>query len=103
MRIHELKVAALHFPALADGRKRFEYRANDRGFLVGDYLLLREINEFMIYTERWAIFQVEYILDDTWYSMPEKFVCMSLSDPLSAGLTNDGFEAYRPHILPFQQ
>lgn len=103
MRVHELKVAATHFPALSDGRKKFEYRANDRGFLVGDFLLLRELNEFMILTGLWLLFEVEYILDDTWYSMQKNHVIMSLSECLSSGPTADGFEAYRPHILSAQQ
>lgn len=103
MRIHELKVASVHFPALRSGQKRFEFRLDDRGFEVGDYLLLRELNEFMVLTGCWVLIGVNYILDDNWYSMPKKYVCMSLTDPLTSGETLDGYEAYRPHILPFQQ
>ena len=103
MRVHELKVATMHFPALRSGQKRFEFRLDDRGFEVGDYLLLRELNEFMVLTGCWVLVGVTYILTDSWYSMPKKYVCMSLTDPMASGETPDGFEAYRPHILPVQQ
>jgi ASC-1-like (ASCH) protein len=39
---HDLKVWPEYFAALIDGRKTFEARKNDRGFKVGDTLLLRE-------------------------------------------------------------
>lgn len=44
MRIHELKCWPEPFEALRDGRKRFELRRNDRGFDLGDRLLLEEWN-----------------------------------------------------------
>lgn len=39
---HDLKIWSRFFEAIQDGSKTFEIRKNDRGFLVGDQLLLRE-------------------------------------------------------------
>lgn len=40
--IHGLKILPEFFEAITSGRKRFEIRKNDRGFQIGDQLILRE-------------------------------------------------------------
>lgn len=40
---HELKILPEYFEAVVSGEKRFEVRKDDRGYEVGDALLLREI------------------------------------------------------------
>lgn len=40
--IHELKTWPADFQAIVEGRKTHEVRKNDRGFMVGDTLRLRE-------------------------------------------------------------
>jgi hypothetical protein len=42
MALHELKVWPQYYEALADGSKAFELRKDDRGFAIGDELILRE-------------------------------------------------------------
>ena len=42
MTTHELKVWPSYYEAIVRGEKRFEARQDDRGFQVGDVLLLRE-------------------------------------------------------------
>lgn len=39
---HELKVLPEYFNAISTGEKTFELRKDDRGFQVGDKLVLRE-------------------------------------------------------------
>lgn len=42
MKTHELKTWPDPYEAVFTGRKHFEYRKDDRGFQVGDLLLLRK-------------------------------------------------------------
>lgn len=42
MKIHELKILPEYFEKVLDGSKTFELRKDDRGFNVGDVLILRE-------------------------------------------------------------
>lgn len=42
MTTHDLKTWPAYFAAVERGHKTFEIRENDRGFAVGDILLLRE-------------------------------------------------------------
>jgi hypothetical protein len=47
---HELKCWPDSFEAIAGGFKAFELRKDDRGYRVGDYLLLREWNPTPVVT-----------------------------------------------------
>ncbi|MDU7365400.1 DUF3850 domain-containing protein [Clostridium sp.] len=42
MKIHELKIYPQYFSEVLSGNKTFELRKNDRGFEVGDVLILKE-------------------------------------------------------------
>lgn len=60
---HELKTWPEFFDAVWRGVKTFEVRKDDRGFAVGDMLLLREYDaEADTYSGRWLTTQVTYIL-----------------------------------------
>ena len=58
---HHLKVYPEYFCAIIDGTKPFEVRKDDRGFEVGDALILREWNDES-YTGRAVRSAVTYIL-----------------------------------------
>lgn len=42
MKTHELKILPQYFERVLDGTKTFEIRKDDRGFEVGDILILKE-------------------------------------------------------------
>jgi ParB family chromosome partitioning protein len=62
---HELKLSGMWFNDVAEGRKTFELRKNDRpsGFRVGDELLLAESNWVSgVVTGRSVLVVVDYVL-----------------------------------------
>lgn len=84
--IHELKTDPIVFQAVYDGLKRFEIRFDDRGFQVGDSLILREtrytgqeMKEGMPleYTGNTILFEVKYILRGPVYGLKEGWVILS--------------------------
>ena len=61
--VHELKTQEAYFKAIASGEKLFELRKNDRGFLVGHELLLREYNQYtQTYTGKTLRRKINYLL-----------------------------------------
>lgn len=78
-KIHELKTATAPFAAMREGKKRFEYRRDDRGFAVGDLLLLREWDEEDgAYTGRVILASVLYLLVGGVFCVPSGFCVMSI-------------------------
>ena len=88
---HELKCWPESFDAIRDGRKRFEWRRDDRGFAVGDVLVLKKWNPTTRYWFREESdvgnadypelrVCVTYILRGQ-FGVPEPFVVMGISDP----------------------
>jgi ASC-1-like (ASCH) protein len=62
--IHELKTLQPYFNELKAGNKTFELRKDDRGFKVGDFVLLKEYNaETKTYLGGELKFKITYILD----------------------------------------
>lgn len=96
MRRHVLKCWPSAYAAVADGRKRFEYRRNDRDFAVGDLLLLMEWDPSI---DGWGErsrgdelggmeVTVTYLLQGQ-FGVPDGFCVMGISDPVSR--TRDDF------------
>jgi hypothetical protein len=89
MPVHELKPDPVVFQAVADGRKKFEIRKNDRNFQVGDELWLKETvytGEAMLagypleYTGRVLAKTVTYLLQGPIYGLAEGWCIMSIED-----------------------
>ena len=59
---HVLKTWPEYFEAVASGAKTFELRFDDRGYQVGDHLVLREWSVTDGYTGRVVIKRVSYVL-----------------------------------------
>lgn len=81
MKTHELKIDDHFFKKVITGEKPFEIRKNDRGFQVGDVLLLREIEPTHSgtnepYTGRKKAVEVTYMTD---YAQKDGYVVMGIS------------------------
>jgi hypothetical protein len=82
-KVHSLKCASGAFDAIIDGRKRFEYRLNDREFHVGDTLELHEIVDAARFnlaglTGRTSRCRVTYIVRGQDYGVPLGYCVMSI-------------------------
>jgi len=65
MEQHELKTIQPYFDELVNGNKTFELRKNDRGFKIGDTLILREyLPKCNDYTLRSLNFVITHILEN---------------------------------------
>jgi len=64
---HLLKTVQPYFDDVADFKKTFEVRKNDRNFQVGDRLFLQEFIPPETHTGRELRAEIIYILDDSQY------------------------------------
>ena len=74
---HDLKILPEYFMAVALDKKTFEIRKNDRGYHVGDCLVLREWNG-QEFTGRNIVRYVSYILYDWQAGLKDGYCIMSL-------------------------
>lgn len=95
MVIHQIKCWTEYFDALIDGTKTFEVRKDDRGYQVGDTLLLQEwgtvpyllhadhltgVAERDDYTGRICIRRVTYVLRGRQFGIENGYVVMGLAE-----------------------
>ena len=88
MTIHRLKILPPYYEAVASGVKTFEVRRDDRGYQVGDTLVLREWNPEVkeigvewyapAYTGRELAREVTYILRGPAFGIEEGYVAMGV-------------------------
>lgn len=75
---HELKTIPSFFEEIWRGEKTFEFRKNDRGFTVGDGLILREWAQSSQYTGREIDVVVTSMLEGSvWPGIARGYVIMS--------------------------
>lgn len=64
MKIHELKTVAPYFHEVWAGDKTFELRRNDRGFEVGDFLILKHWKtDDSEYSGMWILAKITSVLE----------------------------------------
>lgn len=64
--VHELKTWEKYFQLMVSGEKTFELRKNDRGFVAGHELLLREYNPLaQTYTGQTLRQKITYVLENS--------------------------------------
>ncbi|EAE7802272.1 DUF3850 domain-containing protein [Listeria monocytogenes] len=72
-KLHELKTMSEYFVPVAEGRKTFEIRKNDRDFKIDDYLLLKEFKD--TYTGWVALVKVIYMTN---YEQKNDYVVLGI-------------------------
>jgi hypothetical protein len=76
--VHEIKTHPTYFDAVRRGDKTFEIRKNDRGYRVGDRLLLCEFDpEFNRFTGNTVEREVTYIVQGV-FGLPDDVCVMSI-------------------------
>lgn len=89
---HELKLNSDYYALVRDGYKRFELRKNDRDFMVGDTLYLREwVTPGHYYSSRPALLKtVSFILSHTEHSgLHDGYVILSLDASYNMGAASN--------------
>lgn len=80
-KVHFLKTWPEHYQAVLDGRKRFEWRKDDRGFTEGDVLVLQEYDpQREEYTGEALSVEVTHIVRGPIpaFALPEGYAMMSI-------------------------
>ena len=76
---HQIKTWPGEFEAVRTGRKCHEVRRNDRGYCVGDFLILKEWNPATEqYTGRAVLRRVTYLTPSCAWGLPKGICVMSL-------------------------
>jgi|GEM_PF-2364859 len=79
VKMHSLKIVPAYFDDVASGKKKFEIRKNDRDFLVGDLLNLREWNpEAERYTGRELTAKVTYKINGGQYGLDADYCVLGI-------------------------
>ena len=75
---HKLKTDYRVYSDVESGKKNFEIRYDDRGYTVGDYLQLKEVNTFAVPTGKQCSRKIIYMLRGKEWGLQEGFVILGL-------------------------
>lgn len=76
---HELKIFPIFFEAVERGEKTFEVRRNDRGFQVGDLVILKEWDPKRdVFTGRKTRRKISYLFEGGSFGVDPEFVVFSI-------------------------
>lgn len=76
--IHYLKTHSEVFNLMKSGKKTFDYRKNDRGFNVGDWVNLVDYNPDTKATGTSIDFEITYILYGGQFGIPDGYCILQL-------------------------
>ncbi len=76
-KIHEVKILPEYYTAVDKGIKTCELRKDDRGYNVGDLLMLREWQNG-VYTGRKKMFKITYILRDCGFGLQDGYAILCI-------------------------
>lgn len=76
--LHELKIWPSFFCAVKEGRKTYEIRKNDRGFMVGDSIRLNEYDLSHGYTGQSIDVKVTYLTEGGQWGLPDDICVMGI-------------------------
>lgn len=96
-REHQLKTWPEPFEAMLDGRKTFEFRFDDRAFMVEDILTCREWDPAkgpaLAPTGRWLRAKVTYVLHGGRFGLPVGYVVLGVRR-ISDGFAETGWPPF---------
>ena len=80
MKTHHLKCWLEPYAAVSKGDKRYEFRKNDRGFMLGDRLVLHEYDQSKgEMTGNFSTWYVTYITQGPAFGVPVGYCVMSIA------------------------
>lgn len=91
MTVHHLKIKPEYLEAVASGKKTFELRRDDRGFKVGDILMLIKLDDKGNETDQVTRVRVTYILKDCpQYGLKEGYAILGIAEESRISFKDDG-------------
>lgn len=90
--IHDLTTLERYYDAIADGRKTFEVRLNDRAFQTGDILRLRKVSDrgyYIDYPKCILEKRITYILQGGQFGIEPRYCVLGLGPISDDGADHD--------------